>query len=92
VVAQDSTMRRQMIDYLESHDTRVISAAIQPETLRHLAAREPDLIVLDTRLCQSNGLDLFCDVRSASAVPLIVVGRQWLRAYGRKKLDGNPIR
>ena len=37
VVAQDSTMRRQMIDYLESHDMRATSAAIRPETLRHLA-------------------------------------------------------
>jgi two-component system, OmpR family, response regulator len=78
VVAQDSTMCRQMIDYLESHDMRATSAAIRPEILHHLAASEPDLIVLDTRLCQSNGIDLLCDVRSASAVPLIVVGRQQL--------------
>jgi hypothetical protein len=44
VVAQDPTMRRQMIDYLESHDMRAISADIRPETLRHLAASEPDLM------------------------------------------------
>jgi two-component system, OmpR family, response regulator len=74
VVAQDSAMRHQMIDYLERHHMRTASAAMRQEALRQLAASAPDLIVLDTRLCQANGLDLVRDVRLASDVPLIIVG------------------
>jgi two-component system OmpR family response regulator len=74
VVAQDSAMRHRMIDYLESHHMRTASAAMPQEALRQLAASAPDLIVLDTRLCQANGLDLVRDVRLASDVPLIIVG------------------
>jgi two-component system, OmpR family, response regulator len=74
VVAQDSAMRHQMIDYLESHHMRATSATMRQEALRQLAAGEPDLIVLDTRLGRANGLDLVRDVRLASDVPLIIVG------------------
>lgn len=74
IVAQDSAMRHQMIDYLERHQMRTTSAAMRQEALRVLAAGEPDLIVLDARLCQANGLDLIRDVRAASDVPLIIVG------------------
>jgi two-component system OmpR family response regulator len=73
VVAHDSVMRHQMIDYLESY-TQGVSVATQQEVLRRLAASEPDLIVLDTRLSQARGLDLLRDVRLASDVPLIIVG------------------
>jgi two-component system, OmpR family, response regulator len=75
VVAQNSAMRHQMIDYLESHDMRVTSAAERQGALRQLAASEPDLIVLDTPVCQASGLDLLREVRSASNIPLIVADR-----------------
>jgi two-component system OmpR family response regulator len=74
VVAQDSAIRSEMIEYLQSHHMRATSAAVRQEALRRLAASEPDLIVLDTRLCRTNGLDLFRDVWSASGAPIIVVG------------------
>jgi two-component system OmpR family response regulator len=73
VVGQDSAMRRQMTGYLESY-VHAVSVVTQQAALRQLAAIEPDLIVLDTRLCQARGLDLIRDVRLASDVPLIVVG------------------
>ncbi len=68
-------MRREMIEFLQSHLMSTISAAVRKEMLRQIAASEPDLIVLDTRLCRTNGLDLLSDVRSASGAPIIVVGR-----------------
>jgi two-component system OmpR family response regulator len=74
VVAPSSAMRDQMIDYLESHDMRATSAAMRQEALHQLAAGKPDLMVLDTRLCQTNGLDLVRDIRLASNVPMIIVG------------------
>jgi two-component system OmpR family response regulator len=74
VVAQDSAMSRQMTGYLESY-VHAVSVVTQQAALRQLAASEPDLIVLDTRLCHARGLDLLRDVRLASDVPLIVVDR-----------------
>jgi two-component system OmpR family response regulator len=74
VVARDSATRHQMIDYLESHHMRATSAVMRQEALRQLAALPPDLIVLDTRLDQANGLDLVRDIRLVSDVPLIIVG------------------
>jgi two-component system OmpR family response regulator len=73
VVAHNSAMRHQLIDYFESHDMRVTSAAERQGTLRQIAASEPDLIVLDI---QVSGLDLLREVRSASDIPLIVTGRR----------------
>ena len=66
-------MRRQMTSYLESY-LHAVLVATQQAALRQLAASEPDLIVLDARLCPARGLDLLRDVRLASDVPLIVVG------------------
>jgi two-component system, OmpR family, response regulator len=75
IVARDSATRRQMIEYLENHHMYATSAAMRQEMLRQLAASKPDLIVLDTRRCQTDGIDLLREVRSASGIPLIVVGR-----------------
>lgn len=75
IVARDSVTRRQMMEYLENHHMYATSAAMRQEMLHHLAASKPDLIVLDTRRCQTNGIELLRDVRSASGIPLIVVGR-----------------
>jgi two-component system, OmpR family, response regulator len=74
VVAQDSAMSRQMTGYLEGY-MHAVSVVAQQAVLRQLAASEPDLIVLDMRLCHARGLDLLRDVRLASDVPLIVVDR-----------------
>ena len=74
VVADDSAARHQITDYLESHHMRTTSAT-RREALRQLTASEPDMIVLDTRLCPADGLDLLRDVRLVSDVPLIIAGR-----------------
>jgi two-component system OmpR family response regulator len=75
VVAPNSAMRHQMIDYLESHHMPATSAATRQDALRQLVAAKPDLMVLDTRLCEADGLDLVRDIRLASDVPMIIVGR-----------------
>jgi two-component system OmpR family response regulator len=82
VVAQDSAMRDQMIDYLQRR-VYAVSVATQQGALRQLAASEPDLIVLDIRLCQANGLDLLRGVRLASDVPLVIVGCHQVDAADR---------
>jgi two-component system, OmpR family, response regulator len=76
-------MRHQMVDYFAGHQLGATSAADLREALSRLAADEPDLMVLDNRLCQANSLDLLRDIRLASDVPLIIVGCQDLVAADR---------
>ena len=43
------------------------------ELIRHCAAGEPDLIVLDLQLDQEDGLELLRETRSRSDVPVIII-------------------
>ena len=73
VVEDDHAMRRMVVDYLEDHNMRGLSASGGQELVRHFAAGEPDLIVLDLRLDQEDGLDLLREIRSRSDVPVIII-------------------
>jgi DNA-binding response OmpR family regulator len=73
VVEDDHAMRRMVVDYLEDHNMRGLSASGRQELVRHCAAGEPDLIVLDLRFDQEDGLDLLREIRSRSDVPVIIV-------------------
>jgi two-component system, OmpR family, response regulator len=73
VVEDDHAMRRMVVDYLEDHNMRGLSASGRQEFVRHFAAGEPDLIVLDLRLDQEDGLDLLREIRSRSDVPVIII-------------------
>jgi two-component system, OmpR family, response regulator len=73
VVEDDHAMRRMVIDYLEDHGMRGLAASGHQELVRHFAAGEPDLIVLDLRLDQEDGLDLLREIRSRSDVPVIII-------------------
>jgi two-component system OmpR family response regulator len=75
VAAQNFAMRHQMIDYLENCQMRVVSVTERQGALHQLTASEPDLMVLDSSLFQIDGLDLLREVRSASNIPLIIIGR-----------------
>jgi two-component system, OmpR family, response regulator len=73
VVEDDHAMRRMVVDYLEDHNMRGLAASGQQELVRHFAAGDPDLIVLDLRLDQEDGLDLLREIRSRSDVPVIII-------------------
>ncbi len=73
VVEDDHGMRRMVVDYLEDHNMHGLSASGRQELVRHFAADEPDLIVLDLRLDQEDGLDLLREIRSRSDVPVIII-------------------
>jgi DNA-binding response OmpR family regulator len=51
----------------------VFSASGRQELIRHCAVGEPDLIVLDLRLDQEDGLELLRETRSRSDVPVIII-------------------
>jgi two-component system, OmpR family, response regulator len=74
VVEDDRAMRRMVVDYLEDHSMRGLSASGHQELARYFAAgNEPDLIVLDLRLDEEDGLDLLREIRIRSDVPVIII-------------------
>src|SRR6202047_1084013 len=72
VVEDDHVMRRMVVDYLEDHNMRGLSASGRQELVRHFAESDPDLVILDLRLDQEDGLDLLREVRTRSDVPVII--------------------
>ena len=72
IVEDDPVMLRMVGDYLEQHNMRAISASGRQEMARLFAAGEPDLVVLDLRLDQEDGLDLLREIRTRSDIPVII--------------------
>ena len=72
VVEDDRTMRHLVVNYLEEHNIRAASASGREEMVRRFATVEPDLVILDLRLGQDDGLDLLREIRSRSDVPVII--------------------
>jgi two-component system OmpR family response regulator len=73
VVEDDHTMRHLVMNYLGEHDIRAISASGRDEVAGLLAREEPNLVILDLRLGQEDGLDLLREIRSRSDVPVIII-------------------
>jgi two-component system, OmpR family, response regulator len=72
VVEDDLTMRQLVTNYLEENGIRAISASRRDEVPGILARHKPDLVVLDLRLGQQDGLDLLREIRAQSDVPVII--------------------
>jgi two-component system, OmpR family, response regulator len=72
IVEDDRVMRHMVGDYLEQHNMRAVAASGQREAIRHFAASEPDLVILDLRLDDADGLDLLREIRTRSDVPVII--------------------
>jgi two-component system OmpR family response regulator len=72
VVEDDMTMRQLVTNYLQDHDIRAISASRRHEVAGLLARSQPDLVVLDLRLGQEDGLDLLREIRAHSDIPVII--------------------
>jgi DNA-binding response OmpR family regulator len=72
VVEDDQTMRNLVVNYLEEHDIRALSASGQEEVSRLLASEAPSLVILDLRLGREDGLDLLREIRSRSDIPVII--------------------
>jgi CheY-like chemotaxis protein len=73
IVEDDPIMKGMVVDYLEEHNMRAVSASGRQEMVRHFAASEPDLVILDLRLGQEDGFDLLREIRSRSDVPIIII-------------------
>ena len=71
-IDDDSTLQRIVVNYLDGHNLRVDSATRRQDVVRHFAANEPGVVILDLQLGQEDGLDLLRDIRSRSDVPVII--------------------
>jgi two-component system OmpR family response regulator len=73
VVDDDPVISQMIVTYLEDHHMRAVGASGRQQMTSHFAESEPDLVILDLRLGQDDGLDLLRDIRSRSDVPVIII-------------------
>jgi two-component system OmpR family response regulator len=73
IVNEDPSTRHMLRDYLEQHNIRVLTASRKHEAAKHCAPGEPDVVILDLRLGQEDGIALLRKIRSRSDVPVIIV-------------------
>jgi DNA-binding response OmpR family regulator len=77
VVDDDPAMRKLIGDYLTENSLRVTAAVNGAAMRQALAQHTIDLVVLDLRLAGEDGMQLARDLRTESAVPIIMVtGKQ----------------
>jgi DNA-binding response OmpR family regulator len=72
IVDDDLELRGMVTSYLEQQNMRVTSANGTAEMSRHFSIREPNVVLLDLRLGNEDGLDVLRDIRSRSDVPIII--------------------
>ena len=73
VVDDDREIRRLLGDYLTRNGYRVSTAGEGNEMRQALAHSKPDLVVLDIMLPGTDGLELCRELRSQSAIPVIML-------------------
>ena len=71
-VDDDVTMQQMVANYLEEQNMQVASAYRRQDVQRHFVTGMPNVIILDLRLGQDDGLDLLREIRSHSDVPVII--------------------
>jgi len=72
VIDDDPSMRHMLVNYLGQHDMMVVATSRKQEVIRQFATDEPNVVILDLRLGQEDGLDLLREIRSRSDVPVII--------------------
>ena len=73
VVEDDPALPRMILSYFSENNIRTLVASGRQEMVDQLAGTEVNLVILDLRLGQEDGLDLLREVRSSSDVPVIII-------------------
>ena len=73
VVEDDPALQRMILDYFGENNIRTLAASGRREMVGQLGSTEVDLVILDLRLGQEDGLDLLREVRSSSDLPVIII-------------------
>ena len=72
-VDDDPAMRELIAEYLRENELRVTAVATGEEMSRVLSEQAIDVIVLDLRLTDEDGMELAKQVRAESTIPIIMV-------------------
>ena len=73
VVEDDAALQRMILNYFSENNIRTLVARGRQEMIRQLGSTEVNLVILDLRLGQEDGLDLLREIRSSSDVPVIII-------------------
>ena len=73
VVEDDPALQRMILNYFSENNIRTVLASNRDEMLQQLRRNEVNLVILDLRLGQQDGLDLLREVRAGSDVPVIII-------------------
>jgi two-component system, OmpR family, response regulator len=73
VVEDDPALQRMILNYFIENNIRTLVASGREEMASQLGSAEVNLVILDLRLGQEDGLDLLREVRSGSEVPVIII-------------------
>jgi len=73
VVDDEATVREVVSEKLKHHNFRVVTAATGKEALQLFADTHPDLIILDLRLPDIDGMTICQQIRRRSRVPIIML-------------------
>ncbi len=73
LIEDEPQMRRFLRAALDGHDYRLVEAATAKEGLAHAAGRNPDVILLDLGLPDTDGLEVTRQLREWTRTPIIVL-------------------
>src|SRR6476661_10645591 len=73
VVEDDPALQRMILNYFGENNIRTLLASDRQEMVDQLGNAEVNLVILDLRLGQEDGLDLLREVRLSSDVPVIII-------------------
>jgi DNA-binding response OmpR family regulator len=73
VVEDDPALQRMIVNYFMENNIRTLVASGRQEMVRQLDRTVVNLVILDLRLGQEDGLDLLREVRASSDVPVIII-------------------
>ncbi|BAN26625.1 two-component system response regulator KdpE [Caballeronia insecticola] len=87
IVEDDPQIRRFVRSTLQSNDVEVVEADTGRAGLREIATRQPDLVVLDLGLPDTDGIDVIRELRGWTQVPVIVLSARSSEAMKVSALD-----
>jgi two-component system KDP operon response regulator KdpE len=73
VIEDEPPIRRLLRTTLQAHAYEVLEAATAGEGIALAGSRKPDVVILDLGLPDRDGMDVIAEIRSHSAVPILVL-------------------
>ena len=88
VIEDDPPLRRFLRVTLETQDYQILEAANAADGLRQAASEQPDIIIMDLGLPDSDGVEVIKKLRAWTTLPIIVVSARGKEREKVVALDG----